>query len=107
MCVGAPPRKACTALSEVYIGARGHHAMLDEDGVYIEPMAAVLETLGRPERLVPVANSNGCASTYVWTNGAAYMEVGSGCLMQKVARKDVMRAHGAFAVEVWGQRAAD
>lgn len=100
-----PKGRAEDSLSGVYIGARSHHALLDEGGVYIEPMEAVLETLGRPERVVAVANSNGCESTYVWTSGAAYMEVGSGCLMQKVARKDVMRAHGAFAVEVWGRRA--
>lgn len=78
------------------------HGVINEDDVYIEPMVAVLKSLGTPTKIIA---KNKCESNYIWNVGAVRIEVGSGCVFQKVAGKDVMRTHGAYAVEVWGTRA--
>lgn len=96
-----PSGKAEYSLSGVYIDAHGHDSIRNEDGVYVEAMRGVLRYLGKP---VTIAAKNRCESNFLWLAGPVRMEVGSGCVFQKVAGKDVMRTHGAYAVEVWGIR---
>lgn len=100
---GKPEQK----LSGIYFNARGHHAIRNEVGSYIEPISEVLKTLGKPLSVTIVNDTNKCESTYVWKQGDVRLEVGSGCIFQKVDSKDVMMGHGAYSVEVWGKRHHD
>lgn len=86
-------------LSGVYIDSSANHSLRNENGVFIEPMPDVLGTLGKPLKIV---QRDKCESNYVWKRGEVLLEVGTGCIFQKVRGKDVMRAHGAYSVEVWG-----
>ena len=88
-------------LSGVYIDSSEHHSLRNEDGVRIEPISDVLEALGTPSKVVRL---NRCENNYIWNRGDLLLEVGSGCVYQKVGGKDVMRTHGAYSVEVWGKR---
>jgi hypothetical protein len=95
-----PTGKPEEMLSGVYINSSARGSLRNEDGVLIEPMANVLRTLGEPLKVV---KKNGCQTNYVWKQGGVQLEVGSGCIFQKVQGKNVVRTHGVYSVEVWGQ----
>ena len=88
-------------LSGVHINSP-RHGVINEVGVYIEPMAAVLKSLGKPIKII---EENNCESSYIWVVEAVRTEVSSGCVFQRLLTKDVMRTHGAYAVDVWGTQA--
>ncbi len=94
-----PTGRPETSLSGVYINTRAGHSIRDEAGIYVEPIANVLRVLGKPTKVV---RNNKCESTYQWVSGAVRIEVGTGCVFQKVAGRDLLRTHGAYSVEVWG-----
>jgi hypothetical protein len=94
-----PTGKPEEMLSGVYINSSAYHSLRNEAGVLIEPMPNVLETLGEPLKVV---KKNKCESNHVWKQGEVLLEVGSGCIFQKVQGKNVLCARGAYSVEVWG-----
>ncbi len=69
-------------------------------GLHIEPISDVLKTLGPPYKVVKLDE---CENSYIWNRGEVQLEVGSGCVYQKVGGKDFMHTHGAYSVEVWGK----
>lgn len=88
-------------LSGVYINVPGHHSIRNADGVFIEPISEVLRTLGKPDKVI---NKNKCEDTYIWETGDVLLQVGTGCIYQTVQGRNIMRAKGAYSVEVWGNR---
>lgn len=92
------------SLAGVFINSRNRGASrLNADGKYIEPIASVLKTLGAPQK---ITSKNNCQSEYLWVKKGVRIEVFTGCIFEVVAGKDVLRGHGAYSVEVWGNRAA-
>lgn len=84
------------ALSGIYVNRQKEGAILDADGVYIEPMAFVLSTLGKAAK---VNRKNKCETDYIWFIGDVRMRVYSACVFDQ---KNAYRTHGAYAIDVWG-----
>jgi len=98
-----PKGKPESSLSGVDINSREHHALQNDDGIYIEPIASILETLGVPAKVI---TKNDCERDYLWIKEGVRTSVGTGCIPQQISGKIVSRGHGAYSVDVWGKNAS-
>lgn len=87
-------------MSGVFINRQAQGAIRNEDGVYIEPIASVLRTLGKPAK---ANRKNECETDYTWCIGDVRLLVWDGCVSQLIDGKHVSRLNGAYGVEVWGR----